>query len=54
VTAMLAKGGYWSEGKLEREPMENMARGLKLVGDVTGEVDWTKITDPSFLPKDLQ
>lgn len=54
VTVMLAKGGYWSEGKLEREPMENMARGLKLVGELKGELDWAKITDPSFLPKDLQ
>jgi NitT/TauT family transport system substrate-binding protein len=54
VTVSLAKSGYWSEGKLEREPMENMARGLKLVGDLKGEVDWAKVTDPSFLPKDLQ
>jgi NitT/TauT family transport system substrate-binding protein len=54
VTASLAKSGYWSEGKLEREPMENMARGLRLVGDLKDELDWSKITDASFLPKDLQ
>lgn len=54
VTVSLAKSGYWSEGKLEREPMENMARGLRLVGDLKDEIDWTKITDASFLPKDLQ
>ena len=54
VTVLLAKNGYWSEGKLEREPMENMARGLKLVGELKGEIDWAKVTDPSFLPKDLQ
>jgi len=54
VTVALAKNGYWSEGGLEREPMENMARGLKLVGELKSEIDWAKITDPSFLPKDLQ
>jgi NitT/TauT family transport system substrate-binding protein len=54
VTVSLAKNGYWSEGKLEREPMENMARGLRLVGDLKDELDWSKIIDASFLPKDLQ
>jgi NitT/TauT family transport system substrate-binding protein len=54
VTVQLAKAGYWSEGRLEREPMENMARGLKLVGDLKEDVDWSKFTDASFLPKDLQ
>jgi NitT/TauT family transport system substrate-binding protein len=54
VTISLAKSGYWSEGKLEREPMENMARGLRLVGDLKDDLDWSKIIDASFLPKDLQ
>ncbi|HEY7610536.1 MAG TPA: ABC transporter substrate-binding protein [Alphaproteobacteria bacterium] len=54
VTISLAKNGYWSEGRLEREPMENMARGLKLVGDLKEDIDWSKFTDASFLPKDLQ
>jgi NitT/TauT family transport system substrate-binding protein len=54
TTVSLAQNGYWSEGKLEREPMENMARGLRLVGDLQGEIDWSKFTDASFLPKDLQ
>jgi NitT/TauT family transport system substrate-binding protein len=54
VHEALAKDGYWSEGRLEMAPMENMARGLKLVGEVKGEIDWSKILDKSFLPKDLQ
>ncbi len=54
VTVSLAKSGYWSEGKLELEPMENMARGLRLVGDLKDEIDWSKFIDASFLPKDLQ
>ena len=54
ATVTLAQSGYWSEGKLEREPMENMARGLRLVGDLQGEIDWSKFTDASFLPQDLK
>jgi NitT/TauT family transport system substrate-binding protein len=54
VMVALAQSGYWSEGRLEREPMENMARGLKLVGELKGEIDWAKVADKSFLPKDLQ
>ncbi|MBL8663204.1 MAG: ABC transporter substrate-binding protein [Candidatus Odyssella sp.] len=54
VTVQLAKNGYWSEGRLEREPMENMARGLRLVGDLKDDIDWSKVVDASFLPKDLQ
>ncbi len=34
--------------------MENMARGLRLVGDLKDEIDWSKFIDASFLPKDLQ
>jgi NitT/TauT family transport system substrate-binding protein len=54
VTASLVAGNYWSEGHLEMEPIQNMARGLKLVGEVKGEIDWKKVIDASFLPKDLQ
>ena len=54
VTALLVAGHYWSEGRIEMEPIQNMARGLKLVGEVKGEIDWKKVIDASFLPKDLQ
>jgi NitT/TauT family transport system substrate-binding protein len=54
VTEALAKDGYWSEGRIEMDRMENMARGLKLVGELKGEIDWGKVVDKSFLPKDLQ
>jgi len=54
VTESLAKSGYWSEGGIEMAPMENMARGLQLVGEIKGAVDWKKVVDKSFLPKDLQ
>jgi len=28
--------------------------GLKLIGEVKEDVDWSKLVDQSFLPKDLQ
>ena len=54
VTEALLKDGYWSEGRIEMDRIKNMARGLKLVGDVKGEIDWNKVIDRSFLPKDLR
>ncbi len=54
VTESLVKNGYWSEGRIEMEPMRNMARGLALIGEVKGEIDWANVIDSSYLPKDLQ
>ncbi len=45
---------YWSEGKLNRDSMDRMVEGLQIVGKQKGPVDWTKVTDPSFLPSDLR
>lgn len=45
---------YWSEGKLDRDSMDRMVEGLQIVGKQKGPVDWTKVTDPSFLPTDLR
>jgi NitT/TauT family transport system substrate-binding protein len=54
VTQSLVEQGYWSEGRIELDRMNNMVRGLKLVSQLEGEVDWSKVADASFLPKDLQ
>ena len=45
---------YWSRGEFDLKGMNEMVRGLKIVGEVTGEVDWEKIIDRSFLPADLR
>ncbi len=45
---------YWSRGNFELEGMDRMVRGLKLIGEVKGDIDWNKIIDRSFLPADLQ
>jgi len=54
VTKGLVDSGYWSEGAIEMDRLKNMARGLELVGDLKGEIDWGKVIDKSFLPPDLQ
>lgn len=40
---------YWSRGEFEMDGMNNMVRGLQIVGEVTGPVDWSKVVDASFL-----
>lgn len=46
--------GYWSRGNFDIKGMSEMVRGLKIIGEVTGDVDWDKIIDRSFLPADLK
>lgn len=45
---------YWSEGKLDREAMDAMVRGLAVIGEIEGKVDWSTIVDESFLPAELR
>jgi NitT/TauT family transport system substrate-binding protein len=45
---------YWNEGAFDYKALDRMVRGLKIVGKIKHKVDWTKIVDQSFLPKDLQ
>lgn len=41
---------YWSEGKLDVAAMNRMVEGLQIVGKQKGPVDWSKVSDPQFLP----
>jgi NitT/TauT family transport system substrate-binding protein len=34
--------------------MDRMVEGMQVVGKLTGGIDWSKIIDTSFLPKELQ
>jgi NitT/TauT family transport system substrate-binding protein len=45
----LAALRYWSAGEFEYAGMDNMVRGLQIVGELDGKVDWSKIVDESFL-----
>lgn len=40
---------YWSPGELEMQGMDNMVKGLQIVGELKGPVDWSKLVDRSFL-----
>jgi NitT/TauT family transport system substrate-binding protein len=40
---------YWSTGEFDIEGMNTMVKGLQLVGDITGPVDWDKLIDRTFL-----
>jgi NitT/TauT family transport system substrate-binding protein len=46
--------GYWSRGNFEMAGMNEMVKALKIVGALKAEVDWNKMIDRSFLPKELQ
>lgn len=45
---------YWSRGNFDIKGMNEFTRGLKIIGEVQGEVDWDKLIDRSFLPADLR
>lgn len=40
---------YWSPGEFEYPAMDNMVKGLQIVGEVDGKIDWTKVVDESFV-----
>jgi len=45
---------YWGRGGFEMAAMNEMIKALKIVGALKAEVDWSKMIDKSFLPKELQ
>ena len=45
---------YWSAGNFDIAGMDRMIRAQKLVGALSGDVDWSKIVDTSFLADDLK
>jgi NitT/TauT family transport system substrate-binding protein len=46
--------GEWSRGGFDKAALEKMSEGMQLVGDVDQPVDWSKVIDQQFLPKDQQ
>lgn len=43
---------YWGAGKFDFPGMDRMIAAQKIVGALTGNVDWSKIVDTQFLPDD--
>ncbi len=44
----------WSEGEFNVAELNRMVEGLKLIGEVKADVDWSTLLDKSYLPADLQ
>ena len=44
---------YWSEGGFDYKAMDRMVEGLQIVGKLKEPMDWPKVVDTSFLPRDL-
>jgi NitT/TauT family transport system substrate-binding protein len=40
---------YWGTGEFEYPAMDNMVKGLQIVGEVDGKIDWSKVVDESFI-----
>jgi NitT/TauT family transport system substrate-binding protein len=45
---------YWGPGNFDLAGMDRMIRAQKLVGALSGDVEWGKIVDASFLADDLK
>lgn len=46
---------YWSKGRFEFDAMDNMVKGLQIVGAIPEETfDWSGVVDQSYLPAELQ
>ncbi len=56
LTSARSKDGlpYWGPGDFHRDGMNRMIDAQKLVGAITGDVDWSKVIDARFLPDDLK
>lgn len=44
----------WSEGEFSIEELNRMVDGLKLIGHIKEDIDWSTLLDDSFLPADLK
>jgi NitT/TauT family transport system substrate-binding protein len=44
----------WSEGNFNQAELDRAVDGLRLIGEVSGPIDFGKLIDKSFLPADLQ
>ncbi len=45
---------YWDDGSFDYQGMNRMMDGLRILGQIKGDVDWAKMVDTSFLPSDVK
>ncbi len=43
---------HWSTGEFSKEGLGTVLEGMRIVGDLDGPFDWSRIVDQSFLPQD--
>lgn len=48
------KWHHWNAGAFSKQGLETMLDGLHSVGEMKGPVDWSKLIDQEYLPKDLR
>jgi len=53
VTAMAA-ARQWAQGEINMVEYTNIAEGMRLTGELSGDVDWKALIDTSYLPADLK
>ncbi len=53
ITAMAA-ARQWAQGEIDMVEYTNMADGMRLTGELSGDVDWKTLIDTSYLPADLK
>jgi NitT/TauT family transport system substrate-binding protein len=44
----------WSIGDFNRTELDRTVDGLRLIGEINGEIPWSNLIDQSYLPPDLQ
>ncbi len=54
VLQNFARIRYWDEGELDYAGMDRMVEGPQIIGKQKSAMDWKKVVDTAFLPKDLQ
>lgn len=50
----MVRAHMWSEGDFEQAELSRMSDGLKLIGEIKDDPDWTKLIDSSMLPSSVK
>lgn len=50
----MVKSRMWSEGEFDKAELDGMIEGLKIIGEIKEDVDWSKLVDSSMLPASVK
>jgi NitT/TauT family transport system substrate-binding protein len=51
---LMATARQWSTGEVTLPEYKTIAEGMKLTGELTGDVDWKRLFDIRYLPEDIR